>query len=692
VAVIGASSDPKKISGRTLRNLISYGYAGTVHAVNSRHPEVQGRAAVASLRDVPGPVDMAAIVVPAAAVPAAVRDCADKGVKSVVIFSAGFAEVDAAGRAAQAGIAALAREAGMRVVGPNCMGAFNVRTSMFCTFSSSFDHGMPQPGRIGIVSQSGAFGAHCFVGTRERGLGLSLWVTTGNECDVDFAECLEFLVQDPDTDVILGYMEGCRDKDKLVRALEAATAARKPVVMLKVGRSELGARAAASHTASLVGSDAVYTALFRRHGVFRARGISDLIDIGYACTAGKFPTQGKLGLVSISGGVGVLMADEAADAGLDVPTLPQAAQDELKRIIPYAAVSNPVDTTAQVLNRIELIGENLRIMLQAGGCDSVVMFLSTVGMNPVMMENLGGVLHRVRERFPDTLVVITTLMHRELVKPLEESGYLLIEDPSRAIEVVAALVSYGRHFARGGRRPAPPALPAGLPPLPATAPGEHEAKRILAAAGIPVAPERLARSPEQAGQAGAALGFPVAMKIHSRDIRHKSEVGGVLLNVGSREEAEAGYRALLERVRKAAPAAALDGVLVAPMIRDGVETILGVHRDEVFGPVVMFGLGGIFVEVLKDVTVRVAPFSVEEAREMIREVQGFPLLDGARGRPRCDVEALAQALARLSVYAAAQGDRLDSIDVNPFLVLPAGQGGCAVDALIVPRGRAAGPD
>jgi acyl-CoA synthetase (NDP forming) len=616
------------------------------------------------------------------------EDCAAKGVRGAIILSSGFAEVDADGRAAQQRVTAIAREAGIRVVGPNCMGTFNVRTGMYATFSQSFEHGLPGAGSIGIVSQSGAFGAHCFVSARERGLGLSLWATTGNECDVDLGECLEFMAGDETTEVLLLYMEGCRDKDKLVRGLELAAAKRKPVLVLKVGRTELGAQAAASHTASLVGSDAVYDALFRQYGAYRAKSLDELMDVAYACTARKFPAEGKVGLVTISGGVGVLMADAAMAAGLQVPALPAATQATLKRMIPYAAVRNPVDTTAQVLNDMPLIGTNLELMLSDGGCDSVVLFLSTVGMNPVLMENLSKTLLDVRRKFPDTLVIISSLMRRELFKPLQQAGYLVTEDPCRAIEMVAALTGFARWFAAQGKRPPVPAIPNGLPPAPSRVLSEHEAKRLLAEAGLPVAPERLARSPEEAQAAAQALSCPVALKINSPDIAHKSEIGGVLLNVATPAAAANGYRTLLERARAAAPQARLEGVLVAPMITDGVETILGVKRDPVFGPVVMFGLGGIFVEVMKDVALRIAPFGIEEARAMIRQIQGFPLLDGARGRPKADVEALAQALSRLSLYAAAQGDRLDSIDINPFIVRPAGKGALAVDALVVPTGAA----
>jgi acyl-CoA synthetase (NDP forming) len=479
-------------------------------------------------------------------------------------------------------------------------------------------------------------------------------------------------------------MEGCRDKDRLVRALEALRANRKPLVMLKVGRSAVGAQAAASHTASLVGSDGVYDALFRQYGVHRADSLEDLMDIGYACTAGRFPTAGQVGLVSISGGVGVLMADAAAAAGLDVPELPQAAQDKLKALLPYAAVRNPIDTTAQVLSDVDLLSTNLEVMYSEGGCDAVVVFLSTVGMNPVLMPKMTPSLIALRQRFPDPVAVIASLATAELVKPLEDAGYLVMEDATRAIQAVAALVKYGRFFARQGHAEPLPPLPQ-VPPLPKRPLGEADAKRILADAGIPVAPERLVTSAQQAQQAADHFGYPVVLKISSADIAHKSEIGGVLLGVADAAEASRGFTLLQERARKAAPGARVDGVLVAPQILGGVEVILGVHRDPVFGPVVLFGLGGIFVEVLKDITLRIAPFGVDEARRMIREVKGFPLLDGARGRPKADVEALAQTLSRLSLFAAARADDLETLDINPFIVLPEGKGGVAVDALLVAR-------
>jgi acyl-CoA synthetase (NDP forming) len=690
VAVIGASSDPHKIGGRTFRYIRDNWKDGPLYPINDRYPEVQGVPTLPSVRDLPLGVDLAFVIVPAPHVPEAVAACAERGVHTLVIFSSGFAEMDEAGRAAQEAVTATARQAGIRVVGPNCMGVMNVRSGLWGTFTGAFDYEPPLPGRVGMVSQSGAFGIYAYMVARERGLGLSLWVTTGNEADVDVADCVEFIADDPETDVIIVYMEGARSRAKLERALAKARARRKPVVVLKVGRTEVGAVAASSHTAALVGADAVYDALFRRYGVHRADTIEELVEVAYAASRGSFPAGRRLGLVTVSGGVGVLMADAAGQAGLEVPPMPEAVQRKLKALIPFAAVRNPIDTTAQMINNLDLIRENLAVMLAEGGVDAVVLFLSSVGTNPRMLEALAAPLAELRRLHPQSLVLLSGLFPRNVASRLEEHGYLVCKDPSGAVRAVAALAAFQEAFAREEGADAPPTLPAGLPALPASAPNEIEAKRLLAAAGIPVVPERLvsgtdAASAEEAAAAAEALGYPVVLKIVSPDILHKSEMGGVLIGLDSAEAVRAGHATLLERARAHAPDARIEGVLVAPLVRGGVEVILGVKRDPVFGPVVMCGLGGILVEVLKDVALRIAPFGEAEAHAMLRELRGYPVLEGVRGQPPADVPALARALALLSAFAHHHRDTLESLDINPLLVLPAGQGAVAVDALLVPR-------
>ncbi len=683
IAILGASDDPTRIGGRPLRYMLEAGFDRPIYPVNPNRDTVQGLKAYPAIADVPGPVDCALVAVPAGIVVEAVEACAAGGVKSTVIFSSGFAEMDAEGAVRQARLAEIARRTGLRIVGPNCLGIFNAAIGFYATFTSSLDAGRPPLGNIAIVSQSGAYGSHVFALARARRLGVRYWITTGNECDVEIAEGIAWAALADDVSVIVAYAEGVRDGAGLRHGLDLARAAGKPVIFMKVGRSEIGAVAAASHTAALAGSDAVYDAVFRQHGAHRAGSTEAMLDAAYACTAGVYPRGRRIGLVTISGGVGVQMADAASELGLDVAAMPEAAQAKLKEILPYAATRNPVDITAQAFNDLSLVSRNLELMLEEGGYDVIVAFFTMVAASPYIVDDLLAALGELRRRFPDRLIVLSIVAPPDIVQRYEEAGFLVFEDPGRAIAAVAALAGFGQSFAR---TPAdPPPGPAKAIALPDGRLSERNSKAVLAAAGLPVIEEHLVRSAEAAAEAAGKIGFPVAMKLNSPDIGHKTEIGGVLLNVASPAAARRGYATLLDRAAAAAPDGQLDGVLVAPMVTDGVETILGVQHDPVFGPAVMFGLGGIFAEALGDVVFRIAPFGEDEARRMIREIQGRAVLEGLRGRPRADLEALAKALTALSAFAAATAGQIDSVDINPFIVRPEGQGAVAVDALIIPR-------
>lgn len=686
VAVVGASDDPSRIGGRPIHYFKAGGFQGPVYPVNPKRETVQGLTAYPAVDALPEPVDFAIIALPAEVAVTAARACADAGVKGCIVFSSGFAEADDAGRALQEELAGIARDSGMRIVGPNCLGLFNAELGFYPTFTTTLDRGLPQTGPLSIVSQSGAYGSHLYFLARAQGLGMRYWITTGNECDVQVAECLRWLADDPETKVIMAYIEGSTDPEALIEGFERARANRKPVILMKVGRSAVGAEAAASHTAALAGADAVYDAIFRQYGVHRARTTQELMDIAYGCTRGIYPATRKLGLVTISGGVGVLMADTAEDYSLDVAPMPEDAQRALKAALPFAAVRNPVDITAQSFNQMSLVTTNMRIMLEKGGYDAIVAFFTSVAGSTLISDTLAAALAEGCAGHPDRLLVLSIIAPPEIVARYEAQGFLVYEDPSSAIAVIAALTSFGESFARAAETPARIAVAPAAEPLPKRTLGEAEAKQRLAAVGIPVVTETLAASAEEAVAAFARLGGPAVLKIASPDILHKTEVGGVLLDRRDAQSVRAGFETLVARAAERAPAARIDGVLVAPMVTGGVETILGVQHDPVFGPMVMFGLGGVFVEVLKDVTFRRAPFDAREARAMIDEVKGRVLLDGVRGAPPADIDALVQALVGLSRFAAAHAGEIETIDVNPFVVLPAGQGARALDALIVPRG------
>lgn len=693
VAIVGASSNPTKIGGRPINNMKIAKYKGRVLPINPTAKEIQGLPSYPDLASVDGPVDMAIIVVPQerGLVEPAIQGCIDKGVKCAIILSSGFAEIDAKGAAAQDRIAAAAKEAGLRVMGPNCMGTMNANTGMIATFTSGLVDKGPDAGGISIASQSGAFGAHCYMLARERGLGLNLWATMGNQSDVEFSDCLAYMAEDKNTEVVMGYIEGIQDADKFQAALAHAQAQKKPVVLMKVGTSDVGSAAAASHTASLTGSDAVFDALLKQYDVYRAQSIDEMFDVAYAASFGKFPEKPDLGVITVSGGVGVIMADAAADAGLTLPPLPKKTQKHMRELVPFAGTRNPLDVTAQFINEPSLMKPMYQALLDDGGYGSSICFGAAVGLNEAMMETITPQLEAIGKKYKDRALAMSIVSRPHTRAKLEDAGFMVFEDPSRGINAIAALNFFGKAFARKAGKRRPPKLPKGAPKAEAgRALNETDSKALLAANGVPMVDERVVTSANGAGKAARGVGFPVAMKIVSADILHKSEIGGVILNVASAKEAEAAFKTLMGRAKKHAPKAHVDGIMVAPMITDGVETIMGVVRDPVFGPTVMFGLGGVFVEVLKDVTFRVAPFGVDVAKEMIGEVKGRAMLDGVRGAPPSDVEALAQALAQLSSFAAANADTLETVDVNPFLVRPKGKGAVAVDALVIGKGAETG--
>ncbi|HJU20144.1 MAG TPA: acetate--CoA ligase family protein [Stellaceae bacterium] len=683
VAIFGASNDPGRISGRPLRYYKEAGYQGALYPINPNRAVVQGVPAYPDLESVPGPVEFALIAVPAAHALSALEAAAKKGVRAAVMFTAGFAETGAAGRELQERAAAIARAGGLRLCGPNCLGLFNLRLGHTPTFGSYLEAGPERPGPLGMITQSGAFGTHLLALARRRGIGVGIWVSTGNEADIQVADGISFLADDPETAAIACYMEAIKDRDRFAAAVTRARASGKPVIAIKVGGSAIGAAAAASHTASLAGSDAIYDAAFRQWGVERARTPEDLVEIAYACTRGRLPRTRRLAVVTISGGAGVLMADAAERFGVDLAPLSPAAQAEVTSWVPFAAARNPVDLTAQPINEPALLEQAFDLLLGREGFPAIIAYLLALAESPKLGETVHALLAAAARRYPDRYIALSVIAREEIRRRYEEAGIALFEDPWRAVEAVAAAMRCAERLAEPAA--VPPPVPQGVPPLPQRAIGEYEAKRVLAMAGVPVLDERLARSPEEAEAAAAALGERLALKIVSPDVTHKTEIGGVLLDV-PRAEAGAAYRKLVAAVAEQAPKARCDGVLIAPMIADGIETIIGVQGDPVFGPVVMFGLGGVFVEVLRDVTFRLAPFGIEEARRMIGEIRGRALLEGARGRPKSDVDALALALSRLSVFAAAQAGRFSSIEINPLLVRPQGHGVAALDALILTSG------
>ena len=683
VAIVGASEDPTRIGGRPLRHLRELGFRGEIRPVNPRRDRVQGLPAWPDIAAVPGTVDVAIVAVPARIALETVEACAARGVRAAVVFTSGFAETDADGAARQRRMGEIARSSGMRILGPNCLGVYNAATGYYATFTTTLDIHRPRPGPVAIVSQSGAYGSHLGLLARRRRIDVGLWVTTGNECDVTVSECIAWMAARPQIEVVAAYAEGVGDGDALLSSLESARAGGKRVFFTKVGRSEAGAEAVRSHTAALAGADAVFDSMLAQAGIVRTGGTEEMLDAAYAASFAPLPSNRRIGLMTISGGAGVMMADEAAAQGLEVAPMPDAAQSRLKEMLPISTPRNPVDFTAQVFNAPRLVGTFLDAMLDEGDYGAVVVFLTYVASVEFMAKPALEAIAGARARHPDRPIIMVMVGSDEASAPYEALNVPVFEDAVRAVRTVSALARVGEGLARGPRAGAEPdAHPAGRP-FSGDRLDEHEALALLATWGVPVVQTRVADSAEEAANAATAIGAPVAMKVLSPDIAHKTEAGGVALGVAP-ENAAGEHHGLVARARAFDVDAEIRGTLVAPMV-SGVECILGARRDPVFGPVVMAGSGGVLAETLDDVAFRKAPIDSAEAKRMIAELRGARVLEGARGRPRCDVDALADALAALSRFAASHADTVESVDVNPFVVLPEGRGGVALDALIVGR-------
>ncbi|MGJ7543633.1 acetate--CoA ligase family protein [Variovorax sp. LT1R16] len=687
IAIFGASDDVTKIGGRPLQFLQKYGYAGSIYPINRKAGLVQSLEAYAALADLPEAPELAVIAVPPAGVLEAVQDCARRGVKAAVILSAGFSELGEEGGRLQLQIGDVARASGMRIVGPNCLGAIGVPDKSIATFSVALEASFPEAGAVGIVSQSGNLGSFTLRLAGERGLGISRMLTTGNECDVDIADAIASLAMDPGTAVILCCMETCRDGAKLRQAMAMAREAGKPLVVLKVGVSEAGSEAAASHTGALAGSDAVFDAVLREGGAIRVPSIEQLLEVGHALSVvgpAGLPTGHRVAVLTASGGFGVLLADAASAQGLALPKLSAGTQQRILSIVPFAAPSNPVDMTAQVSSRPEVLAQVLDAVARDDSCDALILQSANAFHVPRLRDVFLGALAQVRKDHPSRLILLCARAPQEVRAQLTEMGFPMVEGIDAACATLAALMRFG---ARAAARAAAPAAAAGIERAPLAAEAfatEASAKGVLAEAGLPVPLEVIAASRDEALAAGRRLGFPLVLKIVSPDIAHKTEVGGVFVGVRSEAQLAEEYDMLLARVALKAPQARLTGVLVAQMVEGGVELILGSTKDPVFGPMVMVGLGGIFAEILQDVALQPAPVDEAQAIAMLRSLKAFPLLDGARVRPKADVQAAAQAIVALSRFAVRHAQSVSEIDINPLMVLDHGRGAYALDALLVP--------
>jgi len=675
IAVVGASADPSKFGGRVFHYLHDGGFRGRVHAVNSREPMVQGVRTAPSVTAIDDDIDLAVLAVPAAACESVVRECTQRGVRAAIVFTSGFAESGAQGAARQRSLLAAATSGNLRLLGPNCIGVANERAQMAATFATMWLDGWSRPGAVSIVSQSGALASYFYVQLQERGVGIATWCSTGNEIDIDVAECIHYLAADDATRVIVAAIEGVRDGRRLLEALDAARRARKPVLLLKIGRSQVGTAAAVSHTGTLAGDDRVFDAAVEQSGALRCRDFSHAVDVAVACSLGRLPAGRRIGIVSASGGGGIMAADRAEECGLEVPELDRATRQRLDAMIPAGASRNPVDVTAMVLSDIDLMVKPIAAVAHAN-VDGVVVFLTSAFRNDsaasALRERLCAALPNA-----DVPILLSGLCSGESRRRLLAAGFALYAEPGVAVEVLAALARFREIWNRDA--PTLAALPAIATPA---AYDEASLLAFLGRHGVPVADTRLVHSPEEAVAAAAAIGGTVVLKLAVANLAHKSELGGVIAGLTNAAEVRAAFATIAKRAQSVGLAGRLQGIVVQRQAQGVAEMLLGMRRDDAFGAVVTLGFGGKWVEVIDDIVIRVAPVTADEANRMIDALRGARLLRGVRDQPPADVDTLAAAIAAFSRVAASL-DGVATLEVNPFVVGRAGEGGWAVDAKLV---------
>jgi acetate---CoA ligase (ADP-forming) len=688
IALIGASRDLEKIPGRLLSMLRKNEFPGKIYPINPNYGDIDGLQCFPTIADVGQPIDLAIVIIPARAVLGALEQCAAAGVKNAVIISSGFAEEGGDSAAMQEAIAALAKNTGMRISGPNAEGFYSQVQRVAATFSPTVDVKPDQQPivatrrRIGIVAQSGGIGFAIYHRAKALGVALSYVVSAGNESDLGAGEFLEYMVQDSSTDVILLFIEGIRDVDKFLAAARRAAETGKPVIVTKVGRSGAGERAAASHTASMAGWSAAYDAVFARYGFIVSNDLDEAVTIAAVLATNPMPRGDRVAVLTVSGGAGIWGADAVSMQGLQVPELSAPIQQEIKKLLPsYGATRNPIDVTAQGVHSGGL-QRSIDLLDVSDEVDAilVVLSLSSDTRMPFKQAELKPVIDAQNK---PVVFYSYTLPSQFARTELAASGAVVLSGLTHVGVALRQMV------ARAKFRLPPPVVAAAFPlhdlsaHLKSATLSEADSKALLRDAGIALPDEVLVTEKSALDAAIARTGFPLVAKIQSRDIPHKSEVGGVRVNIATKGEVFLAYEALLESARRHRPDADIQGVLIGPMAKKGVEIIVGTMLDKTFGPMIMVGLGGITTELFRDVIYRPAPVSATEAASMLAELKAAPLLNGFRGAAKADISALSKLISQISALAAQYSQQISEIEINPVLVHPEGQGVTIVDALVV---------
>ena len=699
IAIVGDSPNPG-FAPIIRHNIVKCGYEGEVYPINPRYDEIAGLAAYPSVEEVPGDVDLAVIGVPVRVVDSVLEQCEQAGVKAINIITSGYGEQgDEEASERQEHLRDFAERTGIRIVGPNCLGNISVPAKM-CAMSGAFEHLTPGP--VGLVLQSGLLAYSLFTPPMDRDMGFSYVVTTGNEADLEAADLMRYYVEDDETRVIGAFIEQFRDTEKLIEVAEMAAEREKPIVVLKIGRSEAGRRSAQAHTGSLVGSDEVADAVMRQYGIIRVNGLDEMTETLAALYTDRLPKDTGVGAIYVSGGAAGLVSDLSADFGINLPDLAPQTIERLEAVIPeYGTVGNPLDTTGQAGAIPELMRGAIEGMAEDPNIHTIVYGQAY----PTIVDldtPAGEVMKVAHEKYPDKVFYAISLVPGEImVQPRRDTGgpphepvtdwggvpFLQgVENGLRAVAHMNRYAAFLRNRSPNGREAAESAVAGMAREIVEAAGGkplvERTAKHLLSMYGIPTTLERLATTADEAMTAANEIGYPVVLKIESPDITHKTDAGGVLLNIEDDAAVRAGFDQIMASARAYDADAELAGVLVGQMAPPGREMIVGMTRDPDFGPAVAVGLGGIFVEVLKDVALGVPPLSEPAARDMLDRLQGKAILDGTRGQGPADVDAIVDILLRFSQLCLDLKDHVAEIDINPLLVYE--DGALVVDCLIVP--------
>ena len=686
VAVVGVSSDPGRIGGQALRLLTDYGYQGKIYPVNPKYPGINGLPCYPDLAAVPQPCDVALIALSAPHVVGVIEQCGKAGIPYALVLASGFSEVGEAGKSLQAQLVETARKANVRMVGPNCLGILNLKDNARIGFGGTSQLETLKPGPMAMVTQSGGFGFGVVSIAAHFGVGCNYAISTGNEADLTLLDWVADLIERPEVEIVVAFMESIADGRRLIGIGERALELGKPVLAWKVGNTDVGRQAAISHSARLTAGYELYRAAFRRGGLVEIRDVDDLIDIAKAFCARKLPAGDRVAVMTLSGGAGVLLADRCVEHGLKLPAFTEATAAKLREVlVSFAAIGNPVDATANGYNdNFASYSEAIRLVLADPNVDQII---ARVPRGKAAGPWSRGLIEMLRGTQKPVLLNWPTAPddNGEVLQYLEQNGVPCILAPGRTVHAMAALTAFARKrrvWEQQGKRALKRAVARQALELPAgsTVLGEYRSKQILQQYGVPVVKEILLQPAEIEALASPPLPFPLAVKIESPDVPHKTEADAVRLGVRDLAGLKQAAREVAAAARKHKPDARIEGILVQEMA-DGLEVIVGAVDDPYFGPVVAFGLGGVYTELLHDVTHGFAPFDTAIAHELINEINGIKLLTGYRGRPPLDVAALADVLARVSLLIADHAGRIAEIDVNPLFVRE--NGVVAADALIV---------